>query len=51
MIFLSLGVRRFKHAAQIALRLTPEHFVFTNLAQPLPIEPIAEVSLQFKQGV
>ncbi|WP_455885647.1 M48 family metallopeptidase [Pseudomonas spelaei] len=51
LIFLWLGVRRFKRAPQIALRLTPEHFVFANLAQPLPIEHIDNVTLQFMQGV
>lgn len=51
LIFLWLGVRRFKRAPQTALRLTPEHFVFANLDQPLPIEHIAEVSLQFMQGI
>lgn len=51
LIFVWLGVRRVKRAAQTALRLTPEHFVFANLAQPLPIEHIADVSLQFMQGV
>ncbi|WP_223497182.1 M48 family metallopeptidase [Pseudomonas sp. A-RE-26] len=51
LIFLWLGVRRFKRAPQIALRLTPEHFVFANLAQPLPIEHIDSVTLQFMQGI
>jgi len=51
LIFLWLGVRRFKRAPQVALRLTPEHFVFANLAQPLPIEHIAGVTLQFMQGI
>lgn len=46
-----LGIRRFKRAPQTALRLTPEHFVFNNLAQPLPIEHIEEISLQFVQGI
>ncbi|WP_226456751.1 M48 family metallopeptidase [Pseudomonas sp. AF03-9] len=46
-----LGIRRFKRAPQTALRLTPEHFVFNNLAQLLPIEHIDEVSLQFVQGI
>lgn len=49
--YLWLGARRFKRAPQTALRLTPEHFVFANLAAPLPIEHIAEVSLQFMQGL
>ncbi|MCP1510014.1 Zn-dependent protease with chaperone function [Pseudomonas marginalis] len=51
LIFLWLGIRRFKRAPQTALRLTPEHFVFANLAQPLPIEHIATVTLQFLQGI
>lgn len=51
LIFVWLGVRRYKRAPQIALRLTPEHFVFANLAQPLPIEHIANVSLQPIQGI
>lgn len=51
LIFVWLGVRRFKRAPQIALRLTPEHFVFANLTQPLPIEHIAQVSLQSIQGI
>ncbi|AKS06984.1 M48 family metallopeptidase [Pseudomonas trivialis] len=51
LIFVWLGMRRFKRAPQTALRLTPEHFVFANLAQPLPIEHIADVSLQFMQGI
>lgn len=51
LIFIWLGVRRFKRAPQTALRLTPEHFVFANLDQPLPIEHIADVSLQFMQGI
>ena len=51
LIFLWLGIRRFKRAPQTALRLTPEHFVFANLAQPLPIEHIATVTLQFIQGI
>ena len=51
LIFLWLGIRRFKRAPQTALRLTPEHFVFANLAQPLPIEHIASVTLQFLQGI
>jgi Zn-dependent protease with chaperone function len=51
LIFLGLGVRRYKRAAQVALRLTPEHFVFANLKQPVPIEHIADVSLQFMQGI
>ncbi|MGU9859142.1 M48 family metallopeptidase [Pseudomonas sp. LF245] len=46
-----LGIRRFKRAPQTALRLTPEHFVFNNLAQPLPIEHIDEITLQFVQGI
>ncbi|VVN66906.1 Protease HtpX [Pseudomonas fluorescens] len=46
-----LGIRRFKRAPQTALRLTPEHFVFNNLAQPLPIEHIEEITLQFVQGI
>jgi Zn-dependent protease with chaperone function len=46
-----MGIRRFKRAPQTALRLTPEHFVFNNLAQPLPIEHIDDISLQFAQGV
>lgn len=50
-IFLWLGVRRFKRAPQTALRLTSEHFVFNNLTQPLPIEHIDEITLQFAQGV
>ena len=49
--FLWLGIRRFKRAPQTALRLTAEHFVFNNLAQPLPIEHIDEISLQFAQGI
>lgn len=51
LIFLWLGLRRFKRAPQTALRLTPEHFVFANFAQPLPIDHIADVSLQFMQGI
>ncbi|NVZ67912.1 M48 family metallopeptidase [Pseudomonas costantinii] len=51
LIFLWMGIRRFKRAPQTALRLTPEHFVFVNLAQPLPIEHIANVTLQFAQGI
>ncbi|WP_416364576.1 M48 family metallopeptidase [Pseudomonas sp. NFX183] len=51
LIFLWMGIRRFKRAPQTALRLTPEHFVFANLTHPLPIEHIADVSLQFAQGV
>jgi Zn-dependent protease with chaperone function len=46
-----LGIRRYKRAPQTALRLTPEHFVFNNLAQPLPIEHIDEIFLQFVQGI
>lgn len=46
-----LGVRRFKRAPQTALRLTPEHFVFNNLAQPLPIEHIEEITMQYVQGI
>jgi Zn-dependent protease with chaperone function len=46
-----LGIRRFKRAPQTALRLTPEHFVFNNLAQPLPIKHIDEITLQFVQGI
>lgn len=46
-----LGIRRFKRAPQTALRLTPEHFVFNNLAQPLPIAHIDEITLQFVQGI
>lgn len=46
-----LGIRRFKRAPQTALHLTPEHFVFNNLAQPLPIEHIEEITLQFVQGI
>ena len=46
-----LGIRRFKRAPQTALRLTPEHFVFNNLTQPLPIEHIDEITLQFVQGI
>ena len=46
-----LGIRRFMRAPQTALRLTPEHFEFNNLAQPLPIEHIEEISLQFVQGI
>ncbi|WP_339541763.1 M48 family metallopeptidase [Pseudomonas sp. JAI120] len=46
-----LGIRRFKRAPQTALSLTPEHFVFNNLAQPLPIEHIEEITLQFVQGI
>lgn len=49
--FLWLGIRRFKRAPQTALRLTAEHFVFNNLTQPLPIEHIDEITLQFAQGV
>ena len=49
--FIWLGLRRFKRAPQTALRLTPEHFVFANLTQPLPIEHIANVTLQFAQGI
>ncbi len=51
LIFLWMGIRRFKRAPQTALRLTPEHFVFANLVQPLPIEHIANVRLQFAQGI
>ncbi len=51
LIFVWLGVRRFKRAPQTALRLTPKHFVFANFAQPLPIEHIADVSLQLIQGI
>ncbi|MGY2374677.1 M48 family metalloprotease [Pseudomonas sp. SDO524_S393] len=51
LIFLWLGLRQFKRAPQTALRLTPEHFVFANLTEPLPIEHIADVSLQFAQGI
>lgn len=51
LMFVWLGVRRYKRAPQIALRLTPEHFVFANLTQPLPIEHIANVSLQPIQGI
>lgn len=51
LVFLWLGIRRFKRAPQTALRLTSEHFVFNNLTQPLPIEHIDEITLQFAQGV
>ncbi|WP_248751172.1 M48 family metallopeptidase [Pseudomonas sp. MWU15-20650] len=51
LIFLWMGIRRFKRAPQTALRLTPEHFVFANLVKPLPIEHIANVRLQFAQGI
>ena len=51
LIFLWLAIRRFKRAPQTALRLTPEHFVFANLAQPLPIEHIARVGLQAINGL
>lgn len=44
------GVRLVKRAPQTALGLTPEHFVFANLAQPLPIEHIADVALQIGHG-
>lgn len=46
-----LGIHRYKRAPQTALRLTPEHFVFNNLTQPLPIEHIDEIFLQFVQGI
>jgi Zn-dependent protease with chaperone function len=44
------GVRLVKRAPQTALGLTPEHFVFANLAQPLPIQHIADVALQVGHG-
>lgn len=50
LLFVWVGVRLVKRAHQPALRLTPEHFIFTNLAAPLPITDIAEVSLQIGQG-
>ncbi|OYU07459.1 MAG: peptidase M48, Ste24p [Pseudomonas sp. PGPPP1] len=49
--FLWLGIRRFKRAPQTSLRLTAEHFVFNNLTQPLPIEHIDDITLQFAQGI
>lgn len=47
---LGLGLRLIKRAPLTALRLTPDDFVFANLAQPVPIRDISHVKIHTTHG-
>lgn len=48
---LPFSLRMLMRADKTALLLTPDHFVFANLKQPLPIQHIADFGLRVGQGL